>query len=1001
MDVTRFASRRFRRAPGHWLLGALGLSAAIGGVLVALVAPVIAGDVALRRELEAGTAADRTVTVVSTDGPKGSDPSVDNYVRGLLGDRGLVDTVRLTLFGQLATGNGDIFRIVGVDDLARLVSLDSGTLPTRCDADRCEAVIWRRPGAPESVELDDSLHVSVVGTVSREDDRLLSGTFKPEDREAVLFVDGAASPARIDALTPVDRSTGWIATVDPRRMSVSRVPAFLRDLATLGQRNDVANLVVTGPVQTLDEVTRRARITVHRMALPVGQAGAMLAGFAVVTTFAVRPWHRRGLRILQLRSSTMGEEWRFALVEALLLVMIGALVGVAVGVVGTASVAAAAHVDIRAAIRLLGQWRVVGPFCVLIAAGFGGTVAMLHAPHSDERPRRLLRLSDGIGLAAVGVWVVASQRGVTTAETLANGADPLLSITPALACIAAACIAVRVLPLLGAVLRRLVPARAWVARLAVGDSAGHRRRSVLTAAFVTASITMATFALGYRTTLQTGSADQAAFAVPLDLTLREGPKLVSPQSVRPPAVWSQTAGIFATNVLRRSVGLRRSGTAADSVEAIGIDPRALDELHTWRGDFGPRPAPAAIATSAPEETGVSIPAGAAHITMTSTPLPPGVELGLVLERADGSWHESIATPDDSGTRWTTELNPFEHDVRVEGFRIGNLHDSAAGPSQVATAIDVVLTGVTSDGGPLSIDWSQMSSTQAQLAIASAPTSGLRITSSVHGTTNLVLTGRSQAVVLPAIVDPLTAATATDGVVTLEVPNGGTLRVRVAVVDSAFPTTGARFVVVDQAAMSSALDRIQPGTGAPTEMWLAARGAPARRALYSAVASRAFAILDHSVRTELEAQLSGDTLGRSVMMAFLVASLAAALLGAMALVFAANSDRLDEIDVLRALRSSGATSGQLSRLQRTRCLMVIAASVPIGVVCGLVLLAAVRDSLSVGATGTAPVPALRTVVAPAMILALAAGMTVISLLGAEVSNRSTRSIARHDSFSARP
>jgi predicted lysophospholipase L1 biosynthesis ABC-type transport system permease subunit len=185
------------------------------------------------------------------------------------------------------------------------------------------------------------------------------------------------------------------------------------------------------------------------------------------------------------------------------------------------------------------------------------------------------------------------------------------------------------------------------------------------------------------------------------------------------------------------------------------------------------------------------------------------------------------------------------------------------------------------------------------------------------------------------------------------------------------------------------------------MWLAAHGETARRTLDSEVARPNFAIIDHTERNDLESQLSGDTLGRSVMVAFLVASLAAALLGALALVFVANADRLDEIDVLRALRSSGATAGQLTRLQRTRNFVLIAVSLPVGIVCGLVLLQAVRDSLSVSASGTVPVPPLRTVVAPAMILALGVAMTFLSLLGAELSNRSIRSIGRHDSLAARP
>ena len=102
---------------------------------------------------------------------------------------------------------------------------------------------------------------------------MLSGTFVPEDRDAVLFVDGASSPATIAVLGTVDRTTGWIAAIDPHRLSVAGVPAFLRGLATLGERNDVAQLVVTAPDERLELIAQRARVTVNRLALPVGQGG--------------------------------------------------------------------------------------------------------------------------------------------------------------------------------------------------------------------------------------------------------------------------------------------------------------------------------------------------------------------------------------------------------------------------------------------------------------------------------------------------------------------------------------------------------------------------------------------------------------------------------------------------------------------------------------------------------------------------------------------------------
>lgn len=104
--------------------------------------------------------------------------------------------------------------------------------------------------------------------------------------------------------------------------------------------------------------------------------------------------------------------------------------------------------------------------------------------------------------------------------------------------------------------------------------------------------------------------------------------------------------------------------------------------------------------------------------------------------------------------------------------------------------------------------------------------GAHVKSTVHGSTDLVFFGKPPDSPVLAIVDASTASTATNGIVTLEVQGQGELRVRVVEVANRFPTVGSRFVVLDKVAMASTLDRVQPGLGAATEMWIAAGNAEA-------------------------------------------------------------------------------------------------------------------------------------------------------------------------------
>jgi hypothetical protein len=1000
VDVARFALRRFHAVPTRWLLGALGLAAAFGGLLVALVSPTVAGDVALRNELASQSVSDRLVTAVSTDGRRGADPDLDAYVRGLFNDRGMADVARLTSVSQLPMPDGDVFRIVGVDHLPAAVRLIDGRLPKPCSRGVCEGVLWERDKAPKNVALDPTLKVKIVGTVTRADERILSGTFKPEDREAVIFLDGADAPNELDSLASIDRTTGWVAAIDPQRMSLADVPKFLRQLATMGERNDVAHLVVTAPDSTVREVARRARITINRLALPVGEASALLAGFAMITTFSVRPWHRRGLEVLRLRCSTRVEEWRFNVTEASLLVIMGALFGIVVGGVGTAYVAVAANVTVRSTLDDFLDWHVLGPFVGLVVVSLLAVLVILRGSEETPRAGRRVWISDVLAVAAIGLWLFAAKRSTATTDTLASGTDPLVSITPALAGIAAAGITMRFLPMLLKVLKHLIPARFWVARLAVAGAPRRRHRTLATAAFVTASLTMATFALGYRTTLQAGSFDQAAFAVPMDITLREGPKLVPPQQVRSATQWSQEVkGVFASNVLRRGLSVRRSGTASDTVEVLGVSPQALDHLRSWRKDFGRRPRPGLIAVAPPAQSGIVLPASPRFLTLTSSAVPSDIELGMVLERADGTWHETLATPDESQTRWTIEFNPFDHDVRLQGFRIGHLHSVGPGGANSAVIdIDVELQSVSIDGQPVDTDLAGLWSATATLDAAD-DAKGAHVRSTVRGSTDLLFFGKPPESPVPAIVDASTASTATNGIVTLEIPGQGVLRVRVVQVAARFPTVGSRFAVLDQVAMTSTLDRVQPGLGAATEMWIAADNAETLHQLHSAVTGSEFEDIDRVVRTEVQSQLSGDTLAKAVMLAFLVSSLLCALLSAVAMIFVAHSDRLDELAVFRGLRTSGATAGQLSGVLRARCLVLLAAAAPVGVGSGLVLLEAVRDLISVSATGTAPIPDLRVVTEPPLIAVVVVAVALVSLLGTMWIGRSMRSINRHESLAA--
>jgi hypothetical protein len=625
-------------------------------------------------------------------------------------------------------------------------------------------------------------------------------------------------------------------------------------------------------------------------------------------------------------------------------------------------------------------------------------------------------LIDGLGVSALLAGALAVSRGVATPANLASSGDPLLAMLPLLALMVVAWLAIRLVPLCVAAAARLLGRRAPLVRTALGEVGRRPALPLATAGFLAAATTLGVFSFGYRATLQSGAHDQAAFAVPYDITLTEGPALIRPSAVAPVDGWEHLApSARSTNVLRRGVAVLNQRLANDTVTLIGVDPSTLTSLRGWRSDFGPslEALPALIAAQHPVEAiGTFIPAGTTSLSIAAVGDIDHTSITAVIEREDGVWHEleaEVGVSTDTNTHVEVALSPGDTGGRLIGLRFSQpgyasdriQHHVGEGTSstesftakitlEAITAIDSSKPSTV--GTPLNIDWSQLRSDGAVVTLL---TRGIDVALRLQGTTALVVPAASPEMeAIPAIVDPTTAAGARNGLVSISVVNNARRVIRVAAIATRFPGAPARFAIVDRSLAQPAFDLINPGLGTANETWIAVNHDEEPQ-LAQNLSEAPFTNLITHRRSVLERRLNSDPLSVFALGLFGVAALMAGLLAAAALYLSTRAEAAEQEPLHRALAADGATDKSLSRMVLASALASAVAAIFVGVAGALVLLSVVTRIIAVTAAATAAVPPL---LADQPMGGIVLALTMVALpavVTATLAARSARRVSRSD------
>ena len=1009
LAAAAFAVARARDRPLRGLVTGLGITIAIASLLVTTASPIIAGDATLRQALEQVAPARRSIAVaVSVNQQTPADlRAIDAQVRADLHAPGLGAPRSQVEYRALASSNGTVFRLIGVQDLASVATLVSGRFPTACTPTHCEVLIT---GTETTVTPQPELGIDIVGRAVIVDPGIVSGQFRPDAAEVVLLGDGVESVGAIDSLSLIGRSIGWVAPIDPESVRVSDIGDLLAAATRTANSFGQVSAAIDLPSRALIDAHDRADTARRRVALAAAQGVVLLIGFTLLAAASVRRQHGAARVLLRRRGASRATVNVFTLCEAAGPVAFGLAIGVPLGLFISAEIADRWSLDSGDVVRAVvhqSVWRVaIGAAFVLLA-----TAAVMASTPDPRTPRRRWWQPmpiDAIGIGTLAMATLAVDRGSASATTLVADGDPLIAALPLLAALSVAWVAVRVVPPLIALTARVLGRRAPLARTALGEVARRPTVALVTAGFLAAATTLGLFSLGYSSTLAAGAHDQASFVVPLDLTLTSGPALVRPTAIEPDGGWAALApGTRSTEVLRRGVSVRNQLVSNDTVTVVGILPSSINDLSGWRNDFGPLQRSLANAITPPTElqpVGAPIPLGTTSLVVRGSGDLSLIDIAVVVARADGSWHNVAATfTSGAPDRVTAIIEPTDAGGSVIGFSIGQSgvasdrvqhHDgegSTSAPEFTAAlhvdgvvaepagiAVPVSLAGLTSDG-----------------AMITANGAGLDVALRLRGTTALLLPpAPAQLSQIAAIVDPTTAASADNGVLTIDVPGQSRMTLHVTAVATLFPGAPARFAIVDRDEIGRAFDLLDPGFGTPNEVWLSVpHGGEAQ--LAAALHEAPYDQLVVNRRSIIERELRNNPLARFTLGLFAVAGLIAGLLAVAALHLATAADASEQAPLHRALAAEGAAPRALSRMVRTSGTAIAIGAIGVGTVGSLLLLRLVARVIAVTATSTVPVPPLRVSVSAPDLLTAIVAITVPCLLAVSVAARAARQAAQGD------
>ncbi len=1005
----RVAVARLRSRPGRNALLLAGIAASAAMLVVVLGATVVARDLSLRRLVRDLPADEQSFRVDVVGLPKlARDERPGVSARQALREVTPAAPIHVIAFRDFWLQN-ELIRLGGIDGHRDELRLVSGRFPSRCDPQVCEVLQIGDRGNPELSQ--GEIHLRRVGIAELAHPAAFGPAFSKLRRvraqasvrtSVLLLGPSAAALERQPALELLFRLASWVVPLDAARLHAWQVRGLVRRearaQAILTQADPTFLLV--GPDTAFVEATDRGSAYGKRMALIGASIAVALFGFALVAAAGLRRGIAGERRRLAQRGATRSQLFVASLTEVGAIALAGWLVGIVVGAIALAAISSAKGLPAGAIVEHALWTR---DALLVFLCGFVVAVAVLLAVSTGEEPtarRPRVRVLDVVALGALLAVAVGLSRGALHAGSGTEGDTTFLLLLPALVCIAGGLIAARLLGPLMRLAERAARRASVSIRLALLALARAPARTAAAGAFLVVTVSLTVFAAAYAATLERGARDEAAFAVPLDVTVTSGGSLVQPLDAASVSRYERVAnGVRAFPALRTTAEAGRAGTDAASPTVLGVAPDALARMR-WRGDYANRSHAAIVRAITPDRDvslrSVAIPAGTMAVSMRTQLRGEPLSLALVLRDKRGRISRApLGIARAGSSTLTARLRPGA--VAVLGLEIALtpagrawlLHLYNEGRLVRAPSGVVSLGRLTTADGDAITNWGDWVARGQTATIRGRYATRLRVAYAFEEAETLRLRPRqpTDGYALPVLASPgVAAAAGPGGLVTLDYLTNQ-VEGRVVAVARRFPTMGEdeQFAVVDEDALQTALTADAPGTGTPGEVWLSVPASQLDRTRL-AFARRPFAQLERTSRETLYRQAHDDPLARGVAAVLGAAALAAILLAVVGLWATVLSDLRDERDTFFDLEVQGASPATLRAHLRLRALCLLAFGVVGGAILGFLLSRLVASVVQVTGGATDPFPPLVLDWGARSVAAALALLVVLSVVVVEATVR---------------